>query len=71
MKPNIRTLWLQAEEMFTSLADIANQCRKTANDLERNIMEMERMLGQLPKTTKPDSVDAVERAILGADRDPS
>ena len=47
--PTSATLWLQANDLFAALRDLSDQCRHTANSLEQNLMEIERMLGQMPK----------------------
>lgn len=43
------TLWKEANYMFTALDGVAAQIRRTRSDLERNIMEIERMLGSMPR----------------------
>lgn len=39
------TLWKEANHMFVALDNVAAQIRRTRQELERNIMEIERMLG--------------------------
>ena len=41
------TLWKEANHMFTALDTVAAQIRRTRSELERNIMEVERMLGSV------------------------
>jgi hypothetical protein len=41
------TLWKEANHMFTALDNVAAQIRRTRQELERNIMEIERMLGSV------------------------
>ena len=48
-RPDTPTVWARADNLIHALADISDHCRRTANDLERQLMELERMLGAMPK----------------------
>ena len=43
------TLWQEAESMMASLDRVAAQVRHTRTELERNLMELERLIGSIPK----------------------
>ena len=47
--PQFATLWAQADTLFLALKGLSDQCRHTAHDLERNLQEIERILGEIQK----------------------
>ena len=43
------TLWEEANSIMASLDKVAAHIRHTRGELERNLMELERLIGSMPK----------------------